>query len=977
MKNILGFTLFVLLVFSCSENKYQTLYEKDSNNYVYEKVVGDESRTRVYTLGNGLKVYLSVNDEEPRIYTQIGVRAGSTYDPKETTGLAHYLEHMLFKGTSRLGAMNWEKEKPLLDQIRWLYEEHKKESDIEKKKIIYKKIDSVSQLAAQYVSPNEFDKLITNIGATGTNAYTSTEVTAYINEIPSNEIRRWLAIEQERFSELVLRLFHTELEAVYEEFNMRMKDSDGSKAFKSMFELLYLKHPLGTQTTIGEPEHLKNPSWVNIEDYFKKYYVPNNMCLAMSGDLNMDSTIKMIDEFFGGFKMKEVPPINLPEEAPIEKVRSVDIYGPDEEFIIMGFRLGNNKSGDEKYAQLLSKMLYNGTAGLIDLNLVQKQRLLGASTFYWQHRDYGTQMFWGYARKGQNLDEVKELILEQLDKLKKGEFDQSLMQSAITDLRKESMKYNESNYYRCSNMIDAFIQEYDWSTTVSFIDEMAAIKKEELMAFANNNFSDDNYVIGYKRSGVDTTIAGIEKPKITPVPLNRNSESEKYKELSNMETSDISARFLNFDQDLKTIDFKEGVTLKVIENKINSRFSLTYYFDMGKDHSKTLALAINFLPLLGTEKYSPAELKQEWYSLGVDFSVRTGEDQSYVRIGGIKESMVEAVKLLDHSLRDIKIDKETYHKYVEDVIKRRENNMKSKGALFYAAINYATYGHHSSFTNILREEELKNMDLSVIESKLRSLLDHPHEILYYGAHSEEEIMANLKGHIIPEELLIVGDKDQYTQLDLDIPKVYFIDYDMEQTFIVALSKSESFNKSFLPYIKMYNTYFGSGLSSIVFQEIRESRALAYSANSRISIPDKIDNSHYLSFSAMTQADKLADVVSAFNELFAELPEAIEQFEGAKTNILKEIESERITKTSIYREYRDAKKKGLDEDVRKYIYDTIKSMTFDDFRTFFNNQLNERAFHYVVIGNRSKVDMAILSNLGEVKELSRKEVFNYD
>ena len=195
--------------------------------------------------------------------------------------------------------------------------------------------------------------------------------------------------------------------------------------------------------------------------------------------------------------------------------------------------------------------------------------------------------------------------------------------------------------------------------------------------------------------------------------------------------------------------------------------------------------------------------------------------------------------------------------------------------------------------------------------------------------------------------------------------------------MVALSKTESFNKSFLPYIEMYNTYFGSGLSSIVFQEIRESRALAYSANSRISTPDKLDDSHYLSFSAMTQADKLADVVSAFNELFAELPEATEQFEGAKINILKEIESERITKTSIYREYRDAKKKGLDEDVRKYIYDTIKSMTFSDFSAFFKNQLNERSFHYVVIGNKSKVNMDILSSLGEVKELSRKEVFNYD
>ena len=217
--------LYVIILFSivsCTSKKFQTKKEVDKNGFTYERVEGDNSKTRIYTLDNGLNIYLSVNQEEPRIFTQIGVKAGSTYDPKETTGLAHYLEHMLFKGTSKLGALDWDKEKVLLDNIRDLYEEHKLESDEVKKKLIYGKIDSVSQLAAKLVSPNEYDKLMQNIGGSNTNAYTSSERTVYINEIPANEIERWLTIEKERFSELVLRLFHTELEAVYEEYNMQI-----------------------------------------------------------------------------------------------------------------------------------------------------------------------------------------------------------------------------------------------------------------------------------------------------------------------------------------------------------------------------------------------------------------------------------------------------------------------------------------------------------------------------------------------------------------------------------------------------------------------------------------------------------------------------------------------------------------------------------------------------------------------------------
>ncbi|MCE1199517.1 MAG: insulinase family protein, partial [Marinilabiliales bacterium] len=208
MKQLIRTFLPVFLLFSvtgCKQATYQTLKKTDRQGYTYEEVTKDPTGTRIYTLANGLKVYLSVNKDEPRALTLIATHAGSVNDPKETTGLAHYLEHMMFKGTGKFGTINWEAEKPLLDSISACFEQHKMTTDPAKKKEIYKNIDRLSQKAAAYAAPNEYDKLSSLIGAKGTNAFTSYEMTAFVNEIPVNEMEKWLKMEYERFKDPVLR----------------------------------------------------------------------------------------------------------------------------------------------------------------------------------------------------------------------------------------------------------------------------------------------------------------------------------------------------------------------------------------------------------------------------------------------------------------------------------------------------------------------------------------------------------------------------------------------------------------------------------------------------------------------------------------------------------------------------------------------------------------------------------------------------
>ncbi|MCD8134955.1 MAG: insulinase family protein, partial [Parabacteroides gordonii] len=226
---------------------------KETSPFKYETVPNDPMKARIYTLDNGLKVYLTVNKETPRIQTYIAVRVGGKNDPAETTGLAHYFEHLMFKGTQKFGTQNYEMEKPMLDQIEQLFEVYRKTTDEGERKAIYHQIDSISYEASKYAIPNEYDKLMSAIGANGTNAYTGFDMTVYTEDIPSNQIDNWAKIQADRFENNVIRGFHTELETVYEEKNMSLT-SDGRKVYEAVLNALFPDHPYGTQTVLGTQE---------------------------------------------------------------------------------------------------------------------------------------------------------------------------------------------------------------------------------------------------------------------------------------------------------------------------------------------------------------------------------------------------------------------------------------------------------------------------------------------------------------------------------------------------------------------------------------------------------------------------------------------------------------------------------------------------------------------------------------------------
>ncbi|MGC6429267.1 MAG: M16 family metallopeptidase [Flavobacteriales bacterium] len=950
---------------------------KKMNSYSYESAKNDPTNSRVYTLDNGLKVYLTTYKDAPRIQTYIAVNAGSKNDPSDATGLAHYLEHMLFKGTDKFGTLDYQKEKVLLDKIENLYEEYRQTSmdDNIKRDKIWAQIDSISGEAAKFAIANEYDKMASGIGAKGTNAYTSAESTVYLNDIPSNQIKNWLDLESERFRNPVFRLFHTELEAVYEEKNIAL-DSDGRKMFEALLSGLYQNHTYGTQTTIGTIDHLKNPSLKEIRKYFNKNYVPNNMAICMSGDFNPDSVIVWIDNTFGKFERKEDPVFVPGVEKEITEPIIKEVYGPDAERLYMGYRFPGASDRETKVLSVIDMILSNSQAGLIDLNLNQKQKVLQASCFPYILKDYSSHILFGVPKQNQSLEEVKDLILEQIELVKKGEFPDWLIPAIINDLKLSKIKKLEKNSSRADEFVQSFILGIDWQTYVNQISVLESITKDEVIEVANKYYK-NNYVLVNKNYGEDLSVRKVTKPTITPVEVNPNAKSEFLTNLLDKEVENIEPDFLNYSTDVKTAQVN-NVSLSYLQNNENDRFKLYYISDRGTNHDPMLKMAIEYLNYLGTDKISPSQKKEEFYKLGCDVSVNIQNEQSFISLTGLNENFTTSVELFENLLANIVPNETALNNLKSDLVKKRSDDKLNKSVILQKGmVNFAKYGAKNPFTTTLSNEEIEEVTSEELIAILKQLTSYQHRILYYGPE-KLEIVTNLltEFHKTPDQLIQIEDNNNFEELDINSTNVYIVDYDMKQVEILMVAKGEKFQAEKMPLIKLHNEYFGGSMGSIVFQTLRESKALAYSVYSAYSTPREKDKSHFVTAYIGAQSDKLEEAMFGMNELLDEVPQLPSNLENAKEAVIQKIRTERITKDNILFNYESAKKLGYNYDMRKDIFENINSYSMDDISNFHNQYMSGNDYTILVLGNKDELDLDALKKHGPVKFLTLEDIFGY-
>jgi len=948
-----------------------------AKDYQYATVPGDLMQTRIYTLDNGLKVYLSVNTERPRIQTYIAVRTGSKNDPAETTGLAHYLEHLMFKGTTHFGSNNVAAEAPLLDKIEQCYEEYRRLTDPEARKQKYHEIDSISQLAAQYFIPNEYDKLMAAIGAEGTNAFTSNDVTCYTEDIPSNEIENWAKIQSDRFQNMVIRGFHTELEAVYEEYNIYLTD-DGDKLWKAMGEKLTPTHPYGTQTTIGTQEHLKNPSITNIKNYFKKWYVPNNVAICMAGDFDMDKTIAIIDQYFGGWKPgADVAQPVFPEQKPLTAPVDTVVVGQQAENVWVGWLAKKASDLQCDTLDVIGYMLNNGKAGIFDINLSQQMKVLSAQAGLQDEQDYSSFLLMGKPKPEQSLEEVRDLMLAEIENLKKGNFSDDLLPSVINNMKLNYQKSLESNQWRARQFMNAFIEGISWEQKIGKLDRVSKMTKEQIVAFANRFFS-AGYATIYKKTGVDSTQKKIDKPAITPIQANRDQMSAFVKEIQESQVEPIHPKFVDFKKDLVIGETKNKLPLYYKQNIENDLFTIVFRYEFGQQDDNRYDIAAGYLDYVGTDKLSAAEVKQKFYNLACNYSVNVHADNLNISLSGLQSQMPEALALLESVVRNAKADKESYDQYVGLILKSREDAKTDQRSNFARLVSYATFGEHNAQRDMMSEAQLRQADPQQLLSLIANLPNLKHSVLYYGKLSPEELSDVLgKAHPTPQALADVPKGKPYVRQEAKTNEIWIAPYDAKNIYLMMYhNESRDWHPEQEAVVDLFNEYYGGGMNGIVFQEMREARGLAYSAAAYYITPSKKDEKEYCQTYIITQNDKMMDAVNQFHVILNDMPASETAFQIAKDAVTKQLASMRVTKSGVINAYLMAKRLGIDYDQNERVYNALPGINLQTIVDVEKAQRASKAYRYIILGEEKELDMEALGKIGPIRRLTTEEIFGY-
>ena len=481
----------------------------------------------------------------------------------------------------------------------------------------------------------------------------------------------------------------------------------------------------------------------------------------------------------------------------------------------------------------------------------------------------------------------------------------------------------------------------------------------------------------YKRNGIAKDLVKVEKPHITPLAINRADQSEYLKTFISQTSAPLEPVFVDYSKAIKEQNLSENVFFDYIPNTTNDLFTLIYSTEIGNIHDLKLALAVKYLPYLGTDKYSAEQFKKELFKLGVTLSVNTGLDRSEVVLKGLDQNREAGIKLLEQLLSEAKPDNEAYSKLVEGILKEREDQKKDQRVISSALRDFGKYSNSSPFTNILSEDELKATNPAELTEKIHEFSKFPHRVLYYGPTEFNKSFELVKlNHKLPEIALSIPEEKSFKEQVTDQNKTFFVNYDKSQVNVVLLSRDIPFDVKTLVNSRVFNEYYGNSMSSVVFQEIREARALAYSAYANYMRPAKKENSFYIYAAVFTQANKMMDAIGAMNGLLSKMVVDEKSFNIAKESVIKSIQTERIIKINIFATWLQNKKLGIDYDIRKDYYENASKVRLTDVQQFFDEHVRNKKFTYMIVGNKKDADLSKLKEIGPLNELTLKDIFNY-
>ena len=934
-------------------------------------------KVKEYRLENGLTVWLNEDHSQPKVFGAVVVKAGAKDCPD--TGIAHYFEHMMFKGTDRIGTLDYESEKVLLDSIAMKYDELAMTEDTAARARLQKEINELSIRSSEYVIPNEFNRLINRFGGSGLNAATSYDATIYFNTFSPQYMVQWAEINSERLINPVFRLFQSELETVYEEKNM-YGDFIGGQVMDTLMARYFGPH-LYAYPIIGSTKNLKNPRLTEMHKFFEDYYVASNMALILSGDFDAQQVMPILEKAFSRIRSGNAPKqekVMLPPFNGRETMK-VKFPIPFIKAMGLGFR-GVSANHEDQVALNIAVNLLNNANGTGYLDkLMVEHKLMGALAINESMNEAGILAVAIMPKLLiQSYSSAEKMVWDEINRVKNGDFSDEMFNSLKLEQKRQYASSLENIDSRATIMMNLFSQGKSWNDYLNEVARIESITKEDVVRVAQKYFS-NNYLCVTKSTGKYPK-DNLPKPAFSPVvPRNADASSSYAKQLEKIPEQQVAPRIIDFEKDVKTSKLTPLVTLYTTPNPLNDIFTLNISYGIGALEQPELMQLTNYLQLLGTESLSFEQFRSRLQSIGSTLAFDVTPDAFVMKVTGFDNHIDETMELVGDFIRHAKADDKKLRQIVDDAKVSEKAFFKSGDNVASALLEQVKYGDQSRYLRKLslsQIKKLKGKDMLAIYDKVRSVQCDLH---YCGTLPVEKVIGTIRQHLPLERTTIASNSPYYRELkQYDRPTVFFIDMpDMAQSIVYGYVKGDPVDdKASRHASRLFSVYFGGDMSSLMFQEIREFRSFAYRTSGRYQLPNHAHKGTAGSFTAMlsTQSDKTLDALGVLDSLIREMPLKPERVEAVKQTLVNRINNDYPPFRNLSEKVASARMEGFDRDPAEEFLRDIATMDMQDISRFYREQISGRPVVYVIAGNRKHIDMKKLAEYGTIIKVKKKDIY---
>ena len=929
-----------------------------------------------FILHNGLTVWISTDSSDSKVFGQVVVRAGAKETPN--SGVAHYFEHIMFKGTQRIGTVDYEQEAPILKEITKQYSKLQTAKNSAEREKVQSKINELNIEATKYAIPNDFNHLISKYGGSGLNAGTSYDYTLFYNSFSPQYLEHWCELNSERMIAPVFRLFQSELETVYEEKNM-YSNNISTEPIQRIMERLAAPHPY-RYPIIGSTEALKSPDIRAMEEFFREYYYAENMALILTGDIKEEGLLPLLERTFGRIKSGGRKPLQLPQPMPFNGHEKMTIKVPIPFVKGLGFiwHTVPNNHPDQVALSLVQSLLNNdGKTGLLD-RLTIDGKVMEAAAINFALNDMGLFGVYIVPKLLQSSYLVKRRIQKAIDRIKRGDFSTQALEEVKQSLYKANLLQLESSEQKAKLLSSLFAQNETWSDLMRELDLLSSISKEEVVEVAQR-YLDGNYLEIKKQTG-RYAVEKLPKPPYQPVKApNQGAKSEFSRYLETLEIPKLPMKYLDFKKDAEQRDLSANdlVRLYKVGNEINDLFSLDLLFFRQSYYHPLQTYLEQYLDLVGGAEMSAHELNQRLQSLGATITYESKPSFFCIRISGFDHYLSETIALVGSILNDIKVEKPQIKKIIEA---RKISDRAIKAditELSKRLLDLARYGEKAPYKADLSLSKIKQLKAQDMVQEFHHLLQSELDIHYTGKLEIEKVASCIKSSFNLDAISEYGEGYFYVPSILPSGNRILLHNEPSATQVVIkgylpMGVLSDYEKSIL---RVYSTYLGSGMSSLLFQEIREYRSLAYSVSSFASFaPHSIhDGQTDLLVYLSTQTDKLLEVIELLNKLIHRSPDDPNRLEIAINTLRSDVRSTYPAMRMKSRTIASHIRQGYNKDIALIIEDNLKSITLQEVLDFHIDKVIKSPITLSMIGNIDDKMVAQLSESFQITRVSKKQL----